>query len=277
MEMEARLKTAPDDAAAAVRLSDALLRLARATNNSGLAVAAERALLPILNREPDRYDARRMLATALLSQHRFRDAIREAERCRQIQPRDAWPLGVIGDAHLELGEYDQAFAAFQQMVTMRPDAASYARASYAQEIQGDPVEALRLMKMALEATSPNDPESIAWHHVQIGGLQLAAGRTTDAAREYQHALFIFPAHPMAIEGLARVDAAHGRFDAAITRLEPLARDSASPSTVMFLAQFLREAGREQDATRYERLAEATWGRETLTRDHVKQFAGLARR
>ena len=106
-DMEARLKATPHDAASAVRLADALLRLARVTDNAGLAVNAERALTTVLAADVDRYDARRMLATVLLSQHRFRDAIREAERCQQMHPNDAWPLGVIGDAHLELGEYDR--------------------------------------------------------------------------------------------------------------------------------------------------------------------------
>src|SRR5262249_51312888 len=213
-QMEARLRQSPRDAAAAVQLADALLRLARVTNNAGLAVNAERVLTGVLASDVDRYDARRMLATVLLSQHRFREAIREGDRCRQVQPRDAWPLGVLGDAHLELGEYDQAFDAFQQMVGLRPDSASYARAAYARELQGDLPGALRLMTMALEATSPNDPESIAWHHVQLGALHLAMGQLDQAEREYAHADFAFPHHPMALEGLARVDDARGRPDAA---------------------------------------------------------------
>jgi tetratricopeptide (TPR) repeat protein len=257
-EMEARLRSAPQDAAASVRLADALLRLARVTNNAGLAIDAERVLVKLLAADADRYDARRMLAATLLSQHRFRDAIREAERSRRMQPRDAWPLGVIGDAHLELGGYDKAFDAFQQMVTMRPDAASYSRAAYARELQGDLPDALRLMQMALEATSPNDPESLAWHHAQIGALHLALGRTADAQREYAHAEFVFPGYPLAIEGLARVDATRGDVAAAVTRLEPLAAKTPTPGILAELAALLRRAGREADALRYARLAEAAW-------------------
>jgi tetratricopeptide (TPR) repeat protein len=199
-----------------------------------------------------------MLATVLLSQHRFRDAIREGERCRQMQPHDAWPLGVLGDAHLELGEYDQAFDAFQRMVSIRPDSASYARAAYARELQGDLPGSLRLMTMALEATSPNDPESIAWHHVQLGALHLALGQVDEAEREYAHADYTFPRHPMAIEGLARVDEARGRPDAAVARLEPLVAGNPAPSTLAHYSELLTKVGRGADALRYARLAEATW-------------------
>jgi tetratricopeptide (TPR) repeat protein len=257
-EMEAKLRQSPKDATAAVRLADALLRLARVTNNAGLVVNAERVLNAVLAADVNRYDARRMLATVLLSQHRFRDAIREGERCRQMQPHDAWPLGVLGDAHLELGEYDQAFDAFQQMITLRPDSASYARAAYARELQGDLAGAVRLMTMALEATSPNDPESLAWHHVQIAALHLAMGHVDEAEREYAHADYVFPGHPMAIEGLARVDDARGRADSAVARLEPLVKANAAPSTLAYMGQLLRKVGRGAEAERYERLAEASW-------------------
>ena len=257
-EMETRLRQTPNDATAAVPFADALLRLARVTNNAGLAVNAERALTKVLAADPDRYDARRMLATVLLSQHRFRDALREAERCRQMQPRDAFPLGVMGDAHLELGEYDQAFDAFQRMVAMRPDAASYARAAYARELQGDLPDALRLMQMALGATSPNDPESLAWHHAQLGALHLAMGRPAEAEREYAHAEFVFPGHPMATEGLARVADVRGRPDQALARLQPLAASTPSPAMLAYMAELLKRSGRSLDALRYERLAEAAW-------------------
>jgi hypothetical protein len=91
-----------------------------------------------------------MLATVYLSEHRFRDAIREAARARDERPRDDWNYGVMGDGHLELGEYDEAFASFKQMMDLRPTAAAYARVSYALELQGKldaAIEAMRLRPM----------------------------------------------------------------------------------------------------------------------------------
>src|SRR5262249_22693107 len=115
-EMENRLRERPADVTAAVSLADALLRQARVSNNPGLAVRAETALKQVLRDDPQTYEARRMLGAVYLSQHRFREAIREAERASAERPTDDWNYGVMGDGHLELGEYDQAWSAFQKMM-----------------------------------------------------------------------------------------------------------------------------------------------------------------
>ena len=162
-EMDQKLATHPADGSAATRLADALLRLARVNGNAGLAGRAEAALTRVLASDPDNYDAKRMLAAVYLSEHRFRDALAAADQCRERRPNDAWLYGAIGDAHLELGEYPEAFNAFDRMAALRPNAASYARASYARELQGDLDGALRYMTMATEATGAQDPESGAWH------------------------------------------------------------------------------------------------------------------
>jgi tetratricopeptide (TPR) repeat protein len=209
--MDERLARAPQDAGAAVALADALLRQTRVTGNAGLAMRAESALNTVLAAEPSNYSAHRMLATVYLSQHRFADAIGEAQRCCGMRSDDAWAYGVLGDANIELGNYKDAFDAFDRMTQLRPDAASYARASYARELQGDLDGALRLMTMAAEATAPQDPESLAWHHAQLGHLHLQMGRISDARREYEHADYVFHDHPFAKEGLARVEAAQGNY------------------------------------------------------------------
>ena len=44
--------------------------------------------------------------------------------------------------------------------------------SRSSRFQGDIEGALKLMTMSVEATSPQDPESLAWHYAQIGNLLL---------------------------------------------------------------------------------------------------------
>ncbi len=209
-DMEVRLASRPDDAAAAIRLADALLRQARVLAHAAPALRADRVLRRALAKSPAgpfQYQARRLLATSLAAQHRFEEAIREAERCLQERPDDAALFGIIGDSRLELGDRDAAFAAFERMVALRPDAASYARIAYARELSGDPEGAVRLMTMALEATSPNDIEALAWHRAQLGALHFGSGRIDQASREFDHASYLFPGHPLALEGQARVRAA----------------------------------------------------------------------
>jgi tetratricopeptide (TPR) repeat protein len=187
----ARLAADPADEPAAVRAAEILLRRARVEQNGGFALQAEQILEALLDDEPAEYSALKLLGAVYASQHRFPEAIAVATRALGINRRDAWNYGTIGDAWLELGDYDRAFDAFDTMVRLRPDAASYARVSYAHELQGHLPEALRLMRMALEATRPDDAESLAWHHVQLGQLLAKIGDADAAARALAHADFIF--------------------------------------------------------------------------------------
>jgi len=199
-----------------------------------------------------------MLAAVYASQHRFREALTEADRCLRVRTDDAWLYGVVGDAHVELGEYTQAFEAFDRMVARRPNAASYARASYARELQGDLRGALQTMQMATEATGAQDAESLAWHHAQLGHLYLELGQLADARREFEHADYVFPDHPFAIEGLARVAAAQGDPARALQILTRSLAETPTPATLALAGDFLAALGRTDEAERQYRLAEAAW-------------------
>ena len=256
--MRARVTRTPGDANAAVLLADALLRETRVVGNAGLAIEAEHVLQGALKVDPEQYQARRMLAAVFASQHRFRDALAEANRCLTVRTDDAWVYGVMGDAHIELGEYSQAFDAFDRMNARRPNAASYARASYARELQGDLRGALQAMQMAAEATSAQDPESLAWHHAQLGHLYLELRQLTDARREFEHADYVFPDHPFAVEGLARVAATEGEYARALTILTRSLSETPSPATLALTGDVLTALGRTDEAERQYRLAEAAW-------------------
>jgi tetratricopeptide (TPR) repeat protein len=223
-EMQARLRAQPDDTGAAVLLADALLRQARATTDSRPAGRASEVLNAVLKEHPGQYDALRMLGAIYLSQHRFRDALDVARRSRDLRPDDAWNYGVMGDAQLELGQYADAFDAFDKMMALRPNAAAYARVAYARELQGDVDAALAAMQMAAQATAPNDPEAQAWYAAQKGELYLKLHKLDDADREFRRAVFLFPNYPLAVTGQGKVHVARGDREAALAiYLEQLKR------------------------------------------------------
>lgn len=214
-EMEKRLRERPRDAGAAVLLADALLRQARASGDGRSAGRAGEILKGVLKEDPASYDALRMLGAIQLSQHRFRDALETGRRARDLRPHDAWNYGIMGDALIELGEYDRAFEAIDRMVAIRPSAGAYARVAYARELRGDLDGALQAMQMAADATTPHDPEAQAWYTSQIGELHLRMGAIDDAEREYRRAASIYPRYPFAIIGQGKVEAARGNRDAAL--------------------------------------------------------------
>jgi tetratricopeptide (TPR) repeat protein len=226
--LEARLASQPGDADAVLRLAEALIRVQRVDGDAEAVVTAERHLRALLATTPQHYEAQRLLGAVLLSQHRYRDALREAHKARAMEPRDAWNYGVIGDAHLELGEYDEAFAAFDRMGSLRPGPPAYARVAYALELKGDLDGALESMRMAADGTSAHDAEGQAWHYAQLGQLLLQQGRLADARREFERAAFTFPGHPYAVMGLARVKIADGHLRGALALLEEMHGRSPSP-------------------------------------------------
>ena len=166
--------------------------------------------------------------------------------------------GVIGDAHIERGEYNAAFDAFDRMAAITPTAAAYARVSYARELQGDLEGALQTMRMAAEATSAHDPESLAWHHAQLGQLHLEMGQLTDARREFRAAAHAFPGHPFAQIGLARVAEAGGDIRTALDIVIATLDTSPTPADLAYAGDLMTRLGQTDAAERHYRLAEAAW-------------------
>ena len=258
VDLRARVAARPEDIGLAVTLADALVRQTRITGNAGLALEAETALRRALTADPANYDANRELGSLLLSQHRFREAISVGEKNRDARPYDALNYGVIGDGHLELGEYEQAFDAFDKMMALRPGAASYARVAYARELQGNLTGAVEAMKLAADATPPEDSESLAWHHAQVGDLYLRLGKLHDAEVEYVAASHAFPGHPFAMMGYARLLAARGEQRSALNLLQELARTAPTPDLAARTGDLLEQLGRHDEAERQYALAEAGW-------------------
>src|SRR6185503_19572241 len=105
--------------------------------------------------QPDDFAAMTQMGALALARHQFREAIDWGEKARASSPGTALIYGVIGDAQIELGQYDSALATFQTMVDLRPDLSSYSRASYMRELHGDVDGAIEAMQRAVQAGGPN--------------------------------------------------------------------------------------------------------------------------
>jgi tetratricopeptide (TPR) repeat protein len=258
-EMEERLRRNPNDLGAALMLSDALLRQARATGNPRPSGQAAVVLTRVLQDNPGQYDALRLSGAVHLSLHRFREALDFARRARDQRPDDAWNYGVMGDALIELGQYDEAFEAYEKMMSLRPGAGAYARVAYARELRGDLEGALEAMRMASDATPPQDPEALAWYATQLGELYLQRGELVDADREYRRAAFVYPDYPLARIGEARVKAVHGDRDGALAIYLDEWKRMPMVDLAMRIGDLYAQAGESEEAERYYRSAEAEAG------------------
>jgi tetratricopeptide (TPR) repeat protein len=216
---------------------------------------SERALRRALDLEPQNVQAIGGLGSLALARHRFGEALELGQRARRLAPHVAFNHGVVGDALVELGRYDGAFRAFDRMAALKPGLASYSRISYARELLGQVEPAITAMRLAVDSGGSRG-EPAAWVHTQLGKLYFSQGRLGPAAREYRVALAIVPGYVHALDALAQVQAARGRFAAAI-RLERRAVErNPLPQFVGALGDLYRASGRPARASEQYQLVRA---------------------
>ena len=248
LRLEEEVRAYPANADLLVQLGFAYQLRWRETADAGFLPRSEVALERALRARPRDATAVLGLGSLSLIRHEFRQALAYGRDAEQLLPGSARPYGVIGDALVELGRYDEAFSAFERMVALRPSLASYARIAYARELTGDREGAVAAMTLALDAAG-GQPEPSAWCLVEIAKLELGLGRVESARRHVQDALRVLPGYPSARAELAAVELARGRLDAAIDAARRSAEAVPTQQAVVFLADVLDRAGRHSEARR----------------------------
>jgi tetratricopeptide (TPR) repeat protein len=244
--LQAALRRNPRDVHSYDLLGLAYQQRARETGDPAYYPKSEGVLRRALALSPNDLLATSGLGSLALSRHRFREALALGRRAVALSPTTARSYGVVGDALVELGRYREAFAAFDRLARLRPGLAAYARVSYARELRGDYSGAAAAMRLAVDA-AVDEPEPLAWTHVQLGKLYWSHGRLASAARQYHAALDAYQGYVYALDALAQVEAARGRFAQAI-RLERRAVQTIP------LPQFVTTLGDLEHVTGHERLA-----------------------
>ena len=246
--LQARLKKNPVDERAYVLLGVVYLQKVRETGDPTYYGKTEEALTRALDLQADDFAAMIQMGALSLARHQFREALEWGEKARAISPGTALIYGVIGDAQIELGQYDAALETFQTMVDLRPDLSSYARASYVRELHGDVDGAIEAMQRAVQAGGPN-AENTNWTRVQLGNLYFNSGKLVEAETQYNQALAFYPDFVHAIAGLARVHAARGQYDQAIKLYIDATNRIPLPEYVIALGDVYEAAGHSQEAQR----------------------------
>ncbi|HYP21862.1 MAG TPA: tetratricopeptide repeat protein [Chloroflexia bacterium] len=246
-DMQARLKSEPGDYKAHASLGVAYQQKARETNDPAYYSEAEKSFIQALQLKPDDYNSLAGMGALELSRHNFTSALEWGNRAQRVIPDKAYAYGVAGDAHIELGNYDEAVASFQKMVDLRPDLSSYARVSYARELHGDVDGAIQAMQQAVAAGGPA-AENTAWCRVQLGHLFFNSNRLDDAEKTYADALAGYPGYTHAQAGLAQVRWAQGRTAEAIDLYKQANASVPLPQYIAALGDIYASAGDKQAAT-----------------------------
>ena len=250
--LQERLRTNPEDQHAYRRLGEAYLLHSRETGDPSYYPKAEAVLLEAHRRNPNDIQTMNALGTLALARHQFDQAFDWAQRVQALNSVNAVSYGVAGDALIELGRYEEAFASYQAMVDRRPDLTSYARVSYARELLGNRAGAIEAMQRAVTAAG-TIIEPANWVAVQLGQLYFGQGDLAAADFEYRRVLARSPDYAPALAGLAAVRAGQGQSEDAIALYQRALALMPLPEYAIALGELQETIGRTTEAQRQYQL------------------------
>jgi tetratricopeptide (TPR) repeat protein len=252
--LQSRLRASDDDPRTAAQLGLAYLQKGRVSLDPSYFPKAAALLRQALQGDRRNFDAMVGLGLLANARHRFARALDWGRQASGVNPYGAAARGVVVDALVELGRYEEAGEELQRMVDLRPDIASFSRVSYLRELHGDVRGALAAMRRALDSI-PEYGEDPSWVRTQIGDLHFSVGDVSAAREWYEDAVDVAPDYYLPKVGLARVAAARGDLNHAIRIMDRVVDSYPSPQNVVLLGDLLAAAGRTEDARATYRLVD----------------------
>jgi tetratricopeptide (TPR) repeat protein len=263
--LEERIKRDPEDFVAHNKLAAEYLQKMRETGDVtflNLAARAARASLEILPAAHNK-EGLAILAQVEFSSHNFAAARDQAWQLTKLEPNKGYPYQILGDAMLELGNYQEAENAFREMkkfgsIQGLTKVAAEQRLARLAILRGDNAKASRHFSAALKiaTTLPNPPrETVAWCQWQLGETAFSSGDYKTAEKYYRSALETFPDYFRALASLGHARAAKNDLTEAIRHYEKVVRILPDPDFIATLGDLYKLAGQADDAQKQYELVE----------------------
>ncbi len=212
--LEMRLRKKPSDTQSSIQLAELYLQEAqRSLQEAYYLPKAQEILDDILARDNEDISALTLQASLYNTLHQFEKA---RDITRQLIARGketGYIYGILVDALVELGAYEEAVMACDRMIALRPGISSYSRAAYLRELHGDTDGAIEAMKLAAEAGVTGE-EDRSWALYQLGQLYLGNDDLAGAEAIFNGILDETPYYAYALGGLAQVALQRGDLKAA---------------------------------------------------------------
>jgi tetratricopeptide (TPR) repeat protein len=251
--LEQSVAANPDDVAAWNKIADARLRLLASTGdlvNLARATGAVEHSLKIATPEFNRAGLALRVRVELAS-HRFKEAQQSAQQLRTIMPDSSYPLGLLGDAYLNLGEYEACERVWNELLGKEKNVlATEPRLAQLDLIHGRIGKACERYEKVVEAAQKLErdaPEVPAWAHVQLGELAFRSGDWDKAEQQYNAALAALPDYYSALEHLAELRGAQGKLEEAVALYQRVIDRTARPEIIQALGDLYLFTGKPAEA------------------------------
>ncbi|SEQ94897.1 tetratricopeptide repeat protein [Lentzea albida] len=242
-QLQQRLHELPQDKDSWARLGASYVELARVTADPAYYAKAEGAL----KNAGDTALAAVGMGTLANARHDFHAARDWGLKAVAAQPASAEAHGVLADALTQLGDDAGAQDAVQKMLDLKPNTASFARASFHFELHGDVDGAREAMQRALKASTT--PEEIAFCRYRLGELAFDHNQLDVAAEHYEQGLAARGDDMTLTQGMAKVAAARGDVPVALDSYRRLVARAPLPQYLQEYAELLEAGGRGDEAAK----------------------------
>ena len=257
-----RIERNPKIALNYIHLANQLVRKAKDHGDEACYPLAEQALHEALKLRPNDTEALFALAGVQCSRHQFREGLASAKKVREQDPTHDEALAVIGDAQMELGDYDAAEAAYNDIAKhfKQPAPGLWVRQAHLAEVRGQTEAAHELLiRAAKDVLDGKDASELTprkvWYQVRLGHFYLDHGRLDEANKQFEAAVAAQPGYFLALAGLADLRAAQGRHDEALAAYRRTIDVVPDPIFFMAVGDIHAKLGRADEARREYEQAE----------------------
>ena len=253
-KMAASAAAHPADAHAWVDFGDILMQKGRETADAAYCSRAQAAYEKGLKIDPKRLDALIGMAWVNGVRHDFEASIDWASKALTVDNKNMAAYGLIGDAAVEMGDYDRAFQEYQKMLDLRPDLSSYSRSAHLLQVTGDARRATWLMAKAVEAGSTYG-ENTAWCRSQLALIYFQQGAYLPAQQMLTEGLKRVPNDYRLLAAMGKVKAGEKDYQSAIEYYRGSIAVAPQQDVVAALGDVLEASGQTDEAQKQYALVE----------------------
>ena len=238
-----------------VLLGDVLAQVLRDTADEHYYDLAEAAYGYALRLDPKNVDAMTGMAWVTGGRHIFDKSRDWANRSLSLDDTNAAAYGIIGDADVELGDYEAAYTHYQKMMDLKPDLSSWSRGAHLLYLTGDTKKGMWLLEKAIKAGAPF-AENTAWCRAKLAMMLFNQGALLPAAQNLEGLLKAGSKNTHVLLAAGRIAAARGDFASAEKYYRTILESGPNHFALVELGDVLATTDRKAEAEKcYEQVEE----------------------